>query len=100
MSRMSIAGLLLLVAGAPAFAQSGDIPGGGYGGFNSVGGGPDYGGMPSARRGIARPPMAGVRTIQRVCVTPRGSCAVGPAPRGARCGCERPGGRLQRGSVR
>ena len=95
MRRISCAALVLgLLLSAPASAQNSGAAGGGYGGFGTVGGGPDYGGPP-VRRLLSRPPSAGV-----ACVTPRGTCRIDPAPRGAPCACRSAGRNLPRGTVR
>jgi hypothetical protein len=100
MQRIGLAALLACLALAPpAMAQNTGISGGGYGGFGSVGGGADYGGPP-ARRRLAVPPVHAGRPGGAICVTSRGRCAVRPAPRGARCGCEIPGRGFRRGVVR
>jgi hypothetical protein len=99
MRRIAIAAVFAGAALAgPAWAQNPGAAGGGYGGFGSVGGGPDYGGPPMRQRPVASPetpPPPG-----RVCVTRAGSCAAGPARRGARCACRPSGASGVRGTIR
>ncbi|NNM74601.1 hypothetical protein [Enterovirga aerilata] len=97
MQRIALAALLLAAAfSLPAQAQN-TARGGGYGGFGAVGGGPDYGGPPAGRRlAVPQPPVG--RRGAGICATPRVTCPAS-APRGARCLCRLPGGRVQSGRV-